>query len=195
MSGVHVDSRGSKREKSKNELIIISGVKLPEYYNKFVVPLSAQTRRKFEPMSDSRNTGLCPFHLDTDPSFHWWKAKNIFHCFGCGVGGDVVTIHQRLQRAYYGANLSIEKAVEQLALEFGLELDEEEGHIVKSVFERAKELLFDKKAYHIPKGQFSLTEYRQLNNKVKSVNMPVNIKIQNFEHLDLVASLATSNHK
>ncbi len=33
--------------------------------------------------------GLCPFHSEKTPSFHVNREKAFFHCFGCGVGGDV----------------------------------------------------------------------------------------------------------
>ncbi len=33
--------------------------------------------------------GLCPFHREKTPSFHVDRAKGLFYCFGCGVGGDV----------------------------------------------------------------------------------------------------------
>ena len=33
--------------------------------------------------------GLCPFHSEKTPSFHVNRDKGFFHCFGCGVGGDV----------------------------------------------------------------------------------------------------------
>ena len=33
--------------------------------------------------------GLCPFHGEKTPSFHVNRDKGFFHCFGCGVGGDV----------------------------------------------------------------------------------------------------------
>jgi DNA primase len=34
--------------------------------------------------------GLCPFHSEKTPSFHVNGAKGFFHCFACGVGGDVI---------------------------------------------------------------------------------------------------------
>src|SRR5699024_9364057 len=34
--------------------------------------------------------GLCPFHNENSPSFSVTKEKQIFHCFGCGKGGNVI---------------------------------------------------------------------------------------------------------
>lgn len=176
------------RVKSKNELLVIGGVNLVDYYNHVVVPLDS----KFRPMSESRAVGLCPFHHDTDPSFHFWKKKNIYHCFGCGFGGDVVRTHIKLRREYFGEKLSVEKAVAQLATLFGIELDEENGDIVLSPFERAKQLMFDKDEYVIPKGVMSIAEFRQLNNRVKRSNVSLKVKLANFEQLDLIVSVVLS---
>ena len=62
--------------------------------------------------------GLCPFHSEKTPSFHVYPEKGFFHCFGCGVGGDVfkfLELHEKL---------SFPDAVRTLAQKFGVTLPE-----------------------------------------------------------------------
>lgn len=47
-----------------------------------------------------RLAGLCPFHAEKTPSFYVDEQKQLFHCFGCGVGGDVfkfVMLHEKME--------------------------------------------------------------------------------------------------
>jgi DNA primase len=65
--------------------------------------------------------GLCPFHAEKTPSFMVNPKKGIFHCFGCGVGGDVFGFLMRQDR------LSFPEAVRALARTAGVTLPEERG--------------------------------------------------------------------
>jgi DNA primase len=65
--------------------------------------------------------GLCPFHGEKTPSFMVNPKKGIFHCFGCGVGGDVFGFMMRQDR------LSFPEAVRALARTAGVSLPEERG--------------------------------------------------------------------
>jgi DNA primase len=60
--------------------------------------------------------GLCPFHDEKSPSFQVTPSRNLFHCFGCGVGGDVISFIQQID------HLSFSEAVELLAGRANVEL-------------------------------------------------------------------------
>lgn len=64
--------------------------------------------------------GLCPFHGEKTPSFHVHPDRGFFKCFGCGVGGDVITFLQKLE------NLDFNDAVRTLASKAGIELEAED---------------------------------------------------------------------
>ena len=46
-------------------------------------------------------TGLCPFHQEKTPSFAVHPLKQIYHCFGCGVGGDVFQFVMELEKSSF----------------------------------------------------------------------------------------------
>lgn len=51
--------------------------------------------------SGQNYTGLCPFHGEKTPSFAVHPVKQIFHCFGCGKGGDVFTFVMEMEKCQF----------------------------------------------------------------------------------------------
>ncbi len=64
--------------------------------------------------------GLCPFHSEKSPSFSVNPSMQIYKCFGCGVGGNVITFLMEYE------NLSFPEAMEQLAGRAGIQLPKKE---------------------------------------------------------------------
>jgi DNA primase len=69
--------------------------------------------------SGVNHQGLCPFHQEKSPSFNVNSARQIFHCFGCGVGGNVFSFLMRME------GLSFPDAVRRLGEKVGIEVEEE----------------------------------------------------------------------
>lgn len=61
--------------------------------------------------------GLCPFHEERTPSFSVSEDKQIFHCFGCGAGGNVITFVMDIE------NVSFPEAVAKLGKRLGIHID------------------------------------------------------------------------
>ena len=68
--------------------------------------------------SGGNHQGLCPFHQEKTPSFNVNEPRQIFHCFGCGVGGNVFTFLMRME------GLSFPEAVKRLGERVGIEVEE-----------------------------------------------------------------------
>lgn len=79
--------------------------------------------------------GLCPFHNEKTPSFSVHEGKQIFKCFGCGKGGNVVNF------IMYAENLNYPEALEFLAERVGIKLEntvsreqEEKGRLKNDIY-------------------------------------------------------------
>ena len=66
--------------------------------------------------------GLCPFHKEKSPSFSVSPDKQIFHCFGCGVGGNVIHFISKIE------NIDFKETLELLAERAGIPLPDNNSY-------------------------------------------------------------------
>ncbi len=96
--------------------------------------------------------GLCPFHGEKTPSFNVYTENGSFYCFGCGVGGDVITFIMKIE------NLDYVDAVKFLAQRAGMDMpentyDDSMSKLRTRVFEANREAArFYYSSLYSPKG-------------------------------------------
>ncbi|NLC67295.1 MAG: DNA primase [Clostridiaceae bacterium] len=79
--------------------------------------------------------GLCPFHREKTPSFSVTPSMQIFNCFGCNKGGNVIHFIMNIE------NLDFIEAVEFLAERAGIKLPEEKSQADKDIYVLRQEIL------------------------------------------------------
>jgi DNA primase len=84
----------------------------------------------------SRWTGLCPFHDERTPSLSVDPERKLYHCFGCGAGGDAIRFVEETEA------LDFPEAVESLADRTGVRLEREEDDPAAERRRRRRERLF-----------------------------------------------------
>lgn len=104
--------------------------------------------------------GLCPFHNEKSPSFSVSPENGFFHCFGCGVGGDVITFIKRIE------NLDYVEAVKLLAQRAGMTVPEDNRNdgmaaLRSRIYEANREAArFYHKQLYTPEGREALNYLR-----------------------------------
>ena len=103
--------------------------------------------------------GLCPFHNEKTPSFHVHPDKEYFHCFGCHVGGDVITFIMKYH------NLDYMETVKMLAERANIEMPAESNNYSYESGQSGKHhrtTLADKKRVYELNREAAKFYYRQL---------------------------------
>ena len=81
--------------------------------------------------------GCCPFHNEKTPSFSVSENKQMYHCFGCGVSGNVYTFLMKYENYTFG------EAVRELAAKAGVDLPQQEYTEEQKARANRKQRLFD----------------------------------------------------
>lgn len=101
--------------------------------------------------------GLCPFHNEKSPSFSVSESKQIFHCFGCGVGGDVIGFLKKIE------NIDFKDAIEILAEKANITLP-----TVETSAEEQRKMQLQEKVFQI--NEFTAQYYHE--NLYKQIAKP-----------------------
>ncbi len=104
--------------------------------------------------SGSNYKALCPFHNEKTPSFHISTAKQIYKCFGCGEGGDVISFIMKVE------NLDFMDAVKFLANRCGIQVNTNIDEETKKKLEKTKRF----QEIHVVAARFFYTNLMQKNN-------------------------------
>lgn len=104
--------------------------------------------------SGSNYKGLCPFHNEKTPSFHVSTSKQIYKCFGCGEGGDVISFIMKVE------NLEFMDAVKFLANRCGIEINTNIDENTKKKLEKIKRF----QEIHVVAARFFYINLMQKNN-------------------------------
>ncbi len=78
----------------------------------------AQSFFELKKAGDNDFKACCPFHNEKTPSFHINRAKQVYHCFGCGAGGNLITLVKAMVNTDYVG------AMEWLARKYGVTIPE-----------------------------------------------------------------------
>lgn len=73
---------GSSRYARETVAQVLTAVDIADYIGQAV---------ELKPAGAGRMKGLCPFHQEKTPSFHVSRDRQMYHCFGCGKGGDLIS--------------------------------------------------------------------------------------------------------
>lgn len=69
-------------------------VKIPKYFYEIIVPQNKDYYSDYTIDFDLEPVVKCPLHDENTPSMRYYPETNTFYCFGCGKGGDIITLHR-----------------------------------------------------------------------------------------------------
>lgn len=137
---------------------------------------------------------VCPFHDDTDPSFHSWEKIKGFRCFGCGATGDVIRAFQLYNKMYENRVFDRREAARALLDLYHIDYSscEENPEENLSIFEmyRREYATMD---FKFNKGVMTLEDFKRQNHEIIDLDDDIENKIKYYGKLDRRVGLIVSD--
>lgn len=183
---------------SENVRKLREAIDFVEYYNSKVYGCTPRIRKMGKGSTDT----LCPLHLDTDPSFHYWSETKIYKCFGCGRHGDIIQLHREIERLYKGRTLSQEEAMEELAQLYSVQLEyREDGKLkeedaLERLERQQKEIRAGLRNIYGGKTRLTLPAFLRYNKELRqNPRLSLEGKVGNYQLLDRMLAAETTKKK
>ena len=157
---------------------------IEDYYRDNIIPLDIKFKGQ---VLTPKHLAICPIHEDTDPSFGLMKARNqegvyLYHCFGCNQTGDIVSLHQKVQKNFKDRKLSVDEASKELCKIFNIPIP-----TANDLIDESPEIKYMKKFNSIDKAINKYSE-SEFNRNLMSMRMTGKIDLNklNFECVKLI---------
>lgn len=136
---------------------------------------------------------VCPFHDDTDPSFHYWEKIHGFRCFGCGVTGDVIKLYQLYCEQYLGKKYTRVEAAKALLDMYKIEYGEIENAESANIFEQYRNEYIKRGTFRPKRGMMDINQFREQNREIMNIE-DIDERIAYYNILDRRAALVIAGY-
>lgn len=85
---------------TKEMTAAVRAIPLPEYFKEVMPNVDESLSHIWADLMD-KGISHCPFHEERTPSFRWYEHTNTCYCFGCGNGGDIITLHRKFTKVNF----------------------------------------------------------------------------------------------
>ena len=114
------------KEPDGSEHILVS---IEDYHKRFIKPLDPRFKWDFYNGYKGKVLCWCKNHEDRNPSMglvphKHLKGVKLYHCLGCNATGTIVRLHQRIQKEYYGRDITTHESCMELCKLYGIDASE-----------------------------------------------------------------------
>lgn len=89
----------------------VKKISIPDYFDKVIIPEMGDYYSDYTVNFEYKPVVKCPIHGEDTPSLRYYDETNTFYCFGCGSGGDIISLHRLFYKVINGDTPTFEDSV------------------------------------------------------------------------------------
>lgn len=170
----------------------VRSIPIPDYVEKVIVPEMPWYFSDYTVDFEVRPVIKCPLHGEDTPSFRWYSDTNTFYCFGCGKGGDIVSLDIEF-RGQSGEKITLADSLDFLESVFAID-----GEVAKSPVKNTAKIASKSKVARLNEQsniellKFSRV-YGEIDKAVIKSDLPFEVRVTLYKCLDDAGRLVKDN--